>query len=179
LWSIESRALPLEGESIPLFTNTYRTTDYVFEAALSEINDVNALLRDHYTGTDTLLAKNENTLYAFEVDATISASIANDRFEIVFEEETLSSDTPLFGEEFILYPNPTSSTFYIATRGIQGDEVRLTVRSITGQKVFTNTLTVPSNGQLQVELPALSSGMYLVELTHPIGGIFTSKLIKK
>lgn len=179
LLSIESRAWPEVGETIPLFNNQYRKTSYVFEIELNEMNALEVLLKDHFTGTTAELQNNTHTLYAFEVDATIPASIANDRFEIVFEEETLSSDTPLFGEDFILYPNPTSSTFYIATRDIPGDEVKLTVRSISGQKVFTKTMTVPSNGQLQVELPELSSGMYLVELTHPKGGIFTSKLIKK
>jgi len=105
LWSIESRALPLEGESIPLFTNAYRTSDYVFEIQLTEVNDITSLLRDHFTGIDTELANNESTLYAFNINPDDAQSSATDRFEIVFEE-LLSTNDVAFGNGFVLFPNP-------------------------------------------------------------------------
>ncbi len=178
LLSIESRALPEVGETIPLFTNQYRKTNYVFEASLSEMNEILVFLKDYYTGALTELFNNETTLYAFQVDPTIAESMADDRFEIVFEE-MLSTDEVSFGDGFVLFPNPTNGSFTIATRHIQGDIVNLTVSSITGQKVYSNTLTVPSNGQLVIEIPGLSAGLYMVELVHPQGGLFTSKLVKK
>src|SRR5690606_17095986 len=96
LLSIESRFLPLLGEIIQLFTNQYRTTDYVFEAELSEVNDIVALLVDHFTGTTTELLNNDTTLYAFQVDGNNPLSIADDRFEIVFEQ-LLSVNEVSFG----------------------------------------------------------------------------------
>ncbi len=177
LWSIESRALPEEGESIPLFTNAYRTTDYVFEAILTEVNDITALLRDHYTGTDTLLENNENTLYAFTIDPDDAASSATDRFEIVFEE-LLSTGDISFGNGFVLFPNPAQSEITLATKGINSEEVQLSITNLLGQTVYTQTQTVKANGQLTLDVSSLSQGVYVLKLTHNKGQ-FTTKFIKK
>jgi hypothetical protein len=177
LWSIESRALPLEGESIPLFTNTYRTTDYVFEAALSEINDVNALLLDHFTGTTTPLENNQNILYAFTINPADPESSASDRFEIVFEE-MLSTPEVSFGDSFVLFPNPVKDRFTIATRGINGQEVTMRITNVIGQTVVTENHTVNANGLLTMDAAALARGVYIIKLTHSNGGQFTTKLIK-
>ncbi len=177
LWSIESRALPEEGESIPLFTNAYRTTDYVFEAILTEVNDINVLLRDHYTGTDTLLENNDNTLYAFTIDPDDAASSATDRFEIVFEE-LLSTIDVAFGNGFVLFPNPAQGEITLATKGINSEEVQLSMTNLLGQTVYTQTQTVKANGQLTLDASSLSQGVYVLKLTHNKGQ-FTTKFIKK
>ncbi|MCR9181680.1 MAG: T9SS type A sorting domain-containing protein [Flavobacteriaceae bacterium] len=177
LWSIESRALPLEGESIPLFTNAYRTTDYVFEADLSEINDINALLLDHFTGTTTHLENNENTIYAFTINLADPESSASDRFEIVFEE-MLSTPEVSFGDSFVLFPNPVKDRFTIATRGISGQEVTMRITNVIGQTVVTENHTVNSNGLLTMDAAALARGVYIIKLTQSNGGQFTTKLIK-
>tara|TARA_R110000850_G_scaffold25797_3_gene74176 strand:- start:538 stop:3792 length:3255 start_codon:yes stop_codon:yes gene_type:complete len=177
LWSIESRALPLEGESIPLFTNQYRHTDYVFEIELTELTGVTAVLRDHFTGTDTELAVNDTSLYAFNVDPADPASIADDRFEIVFEE-LLSTNDVRFGNNFVLFPNPAQGEINLATKGISGDDVSVSITSITGQKVYSQAHTVSSNGQLAIDAAAFAPGVYILKLTHN-GGQFTTKFIKK
>jgi hypothetical protein len=177
LWSIESRALPLEGESIPLFTNAYRTTDYVFEAALSEIYDINALLLDHFTGTTTPLENNQNILYAFTINPADPESSASDRFEIVFEE-MLSTPEVSFGDSFVLFPNPVKDRFTIATRGINGQEVTMRITNVIGQTVVTENHTVNANGLLTMDAAALARGVYIIKLTHSNGGQFTTKLIK-
>lgn len=178
LWSIESRALPVAGESISLFTNQYRTTDYVFEAELTDISDVTAILRDHYTGTDTALTNNETSIYAFNVDSSDPNSSAEDRFEIVFEE-LLSTNDVVFGNGFVVFPNPTTDTFTIATKGISGDKVSIHITNVLGQTVYNNALEVNNNGQVSIDATGLSQGIYTVNLIHNNGGQFTSKLVKK
>lgn len=178
LLSIESRALPLEGESIPLFNNQYRTTDYLFEARLTEVNNISALLKDHFTGTVTTLENNQITYYAFQVDTAVAGSIAEDRFEIIFEELILSNSDPVFGKNFVLYPNPTDGAFKIASHHLEGEAVTVSVNSITGQEIYSANHLVPSDGQIKVHIPELASGMYIVNLLHKEGGTFTAKLIK-
>ena len=178
LLSIESRALPEVGETIPLFTNQYRKTNYMFEVRLNEVNDITALLVDNFTGTTTQLENNENTLYAFQVDATIPASIANDRFEIVFEE-LLNTAAVSFGNGFVVFPNPAQGEINIATRGIAGQEVQLNISSILGQNVYNNAHTVNSNGLISIDSAALAKGIYILQLTGANGGQFTAKIIKK
>ncbi len=177
LWSIESRALPLAGESIPLFINQYRTTDYVFEAELTELTGVTAVLRDYFTGTDTELLNNETSLYAFNVDPADANSIADDRFEIVFEE-LLSTNDSSFGSGFVLFPNPAKDQFSIATKGIIGDKVTVSITNVLGQTLYNTAQTVDTNGQLSIDATILTQGVYTVKLTHSNGGQFTTKFIK-
>lgn len=94
-------------------------------------------------------------------------------------DETLNVTTPTFGDGFTLYPNPMTDVFYISTQNIQDDEVDITVRTLLGQMVFSKSMRVPFDGVVAVELEGLATGQYLVELLHPEGGKFISKLLKK
>lgn len=177
LLSIEHRSNPIVGESLPLFINQYRHTDYVFEAQLTELNDITALLRDHFTGIDTELENNESTLYAFNINPDDPQSSASDRFEIVFEE-LLSTNEVSFGNGFVLFPNPAQGEITLATKGITGEEVTLQITNVLGQAVYTATHTVNSNGHLTVDASTFSQGVYVLKLTHT-KGTFTTKFIKK
>lgn len=177
LWSIESRALPQVGEFIPLFTNQYRTTDYVFEVQLAEINSVSAILIDHFTGTETLLSNNEITFYAFNVNENQPLSMATDRFEILFEA-LLSTNEVSFGKNFVLFPNPAQDVITLATKGITADGIRLHISNASGQVVIEKSTTTPANGQLIIDTKALVQGVYVLKLTHK-KGVFTTKFIKQ
>lgn len=99
-------------------------------------------------------------------------------YTIVIADSALSMETFNFGDTFKVYPNPMKDIFYISTQNIAGDDVDLTLTNIAGQKIYTKSLKVPSNGSLSIELPGLSAGMYLLNLVHPSGGKFTSKVMK-
>lgn len=100
-------------------------------------------------------------------------------YTVMIKDSTLSQDAVDFGNDFKIYPNPINDVFYILTQNIQGDDVDITVTNMAGQKVYNSTMKVLSNGSLSVQVPGLSSGMYLVNLVHSNGGKFTSKLIKQ
>lgn len=178
LLSIEARLLPENGETIQLFTNQYRKTDYVFEARLTEINDVQVFLKDNFTGSLTELLNNDITLYAFQVDSSIPASIADDRFEFFFEE-MMSTDEAQFGNGFIVFPNPTQGEINIATRGIAGEEVQLSITGILGQTVYNKKMTVNAHGLLTLNTSRLSNGVYILKLNNATGGQFITRFIKK
>lgn len=178
LWSIECRALPLAGESIPLFTNQYRTTNYVFEVNLTEIDNISAILVDKFMGTTTQLMNNENTIYAFTINPDNPESIASNRFEIIFEE-LLSINDVTFGDGFVLFPNPVDDRLTITAKGISGNDVRVNIMNMMGQMVSTGTHRVNSNGNLTIDASALAQGIYFINLTHTNDKQFTAKFIKK
>lgn len=177
LLSIESRTFPIEGESIPLFNNQYRTNDYVFEIQLSEINTASAILKDQFTGTETELTNNESTLYAFQVDENQPASLASDRFEIVFEE-LLHTNEVSFGKGFVLFPNPVQDEITLVTNGISGDEVQVQISNVSGQVVIEKSDNITTNGQLILNTSKWVQGVYVLKLTHS-KGVFTTKFIKQ
>ncbi|MGF1556363.1 malectin domain-containing carbohydrate-binding protein [Paucihalobacter sp.] len=90
---------------------------------------------------------------------------------------TLSNNNLNFGNNFTVFPNPMNGVFYISTRDIHGDEVEVTVYNIAGQTMYSSKITVPLSGFLSIELPELSSGMFLINLVHPNKGKFNAKLI--
>lgn len=179
LYSIENRALPEAGETIPLFTNQYRNTEYVFEIARTDVAGVTAYLRDHYAGTDTELMDNDTTIYAFNVDPADPNSIAEDRFEIVFDVLLATHETA-FGSGFVLFPNPLQGdAFYIATRNLVGQSVNVEVHNMLGQPVIAHSQTVGPNGRVEVKATQLTAGIYTVSLSTEDGNRFTAKLITK
>src|SRR5690606_12805060 len=65
--SIESRALPVAGETFSLFTGGYNYTDYVLTIELNGLEEVAFYLDDHFNGTTTLLEAGDNP-YSFTID---------------------------------------------------------------------------------------------------------------
>ncbi len=181
LYSIESRDLPQADEVISLYTDQYRNTSYMFEIEQTdvEVDGAIAYLRDNYNGTDTELINNDISIYAFQVDPNDPNSIADDRFEIVFED-LLSTEAPHFGKDFVLYPNPLQGeSFFIATRNLEGQNVNVEVHTMVGQQLISYTETVGTNGRVEVNVAQLATGMYLVTLITEDEKRFTAKLINK
>lgn len=179
LLSLESRNFPEIDEEIQLSLTRYRTTDYVFDARITELYGVTAYLVDNYLETFNELSNNESTLYSFSVNPSIPASIDANRFKIVFDQETLTDEDNQFGSNFSLFPNPATSSFTIATRGIEGDKVSVSVANALGQVLFSKSLNVASNGLINVDVNSFATGVYVVTLQSSNGAKFISKLLKK
>ncbi|GGE01960.1 hypothetical protein GCM10011312_26670 [Planktosalinus lacus] len=166
LLSIESRALPQDEEVIQLYLNTFRATNYVFEARLNLLQGVTAYLRDHYTGTVTALSNNNNTLIDFSVDPAEPESVATNRFDIIFEEIVLSNPDAHTANEWLLYPNPaTGDEVYVSTAAHTSGTLKLAFYTMQGQLVHTTHETIQSNGTVHTDISSLSSGIYVVKIT--------------
>lgn len=114
LLSVEQRELPVHGETLPLFVNKYRTSDYTFVANLENLpGQTNAFLKDSYTEIMYPLNEGENFIN-FSVEANTAGSLANNRFEIVFENTTLSN-VDFETANIQVYPNPASDVIHIST----------------------------------------------------------------
>jgi hypothetical protein len=179
-FAIQNRAIPQNAETIPLFISKYRTTNYVLQANIEELNDINTYLYDYYTNTTTILPNSKQTEYSFVVDPTNTTSNAENRFEIRFVNKTLNVNTPLFDNNITIYPNPVKEAkFYINTNGIIGEQTTISIYNSLGQVILSDKQTVPTNGQLLVNTVSLAAGIYTVQLTTITGKHFTSKLITK
>lgn len=177
LLSIESRAIPEQSEIIPLYTSQYRSENYIFEIEQFDLDQVTAYLRDHFTGEDTEISNNATTVYAFQVDSAEPASIADNRFEIVFDT-TLSVADQTNDAHFVLFPNPTKENkFFIATRNLEGQQLNVEVYSMLGQSLLSENQTVGANGLVEVNIASLAAGVYTVSLSTENAQRFTTKLI--
>lgn len=85
--SIESRATPVDEEEIQLEVNTYRGTNYTIVAEGFSMQCATAYLYDSYTGISTEIPQTGIVNYSYSVNSSISASIANNRFKLVFSSD--------------------------------------------------------------------------------------------
>jgi hypothetical protein len=170
--SIERRPLPKATEELPLFINQYRRESYVMKFDVTNNLIAQIFVKDNYLETLTEITSSDNT-FSFTIETSIPESVASDRFSLVFEPESLSTD----GENLLnssLYPNPTKGNFSIS--GIDsGQDTEVKIYNLIGQQVYTAKL----NGQSSIEITDFNgtTGVYLVKLnTNQVEKTF--KLIK-
>lgn len=176
--SIEKRAMPLDGEQIPLFINQYRSNAYTLQIETAQFeSNVTPYLHDAYLNTDTELS-NGTTLINFTIDAGIPASMAPDRFSITFNISELSADEQET-DILAIYPNPaTAGFFYVSLPQNNGEKVEISLYNTLGQKVLFTKASLSATNPLKIGTGNLNAGVYLVE-TMCNGKAFTEKLIVK
>ncbi|MDR9401602.1 MAG: choice-of-anchor J domain-containing protein, partial [Psychroflexus sp.] len=119
--SIEKRKLPVDQESLQLYTADYSVDDYTFVITNLNLPDgTNAYLTDHYTNTQTLLSQGENQIN-FTISNNLPESIAVDRFSIDFDVDTFGVDDQALSAVFKVYPNP-----------LDGEELTLQASQMSG-----------------------------------------------
>lgn len=158
-YSVEYRNNPVKFEVLQLQLNNFRHTDYIFEVDL--VNEFNheIFIKDNYT-EEMILVDSDHFTYEFQVDEGISESIDDLRFQIVFGDETFSTDE--FDTDAIsLYPNPSSGSFKIAGENIMG-ETQVAVYNQLGQKVYTKNFE--ANKTLSVTDFKAATGVYYVKV---------------
>ncbi|MTE28182.1 T9SS type A sorting domain-containing protein [Winogradskyella ouciana] len=89
LLSVENRNTPQDGEEIQLEVNTYRNTDYTIVAEGIAMQCATAFLFDNYTHISTEIPQSGTVNYSYSITSGTPASIANDRFEVVFASSPL------------------------------------------------------------------------------------------
>lgn len=162
LLSIENRAASQNDEVLELYTNNYRTTDYMFVVEVNGLLDNTVSLYDHYTNTETVLNNDASTAVSFTVDPSNPASEATDRFELRFETSTLSTNE--FDLQGIsVYPNPASDILNVNHGENTGRFENLEIYDITGRLVAAQEL----DNQLmdvKINVDALSSEVYILKV---------------
>jgi len=162
LRSIDKQALPDLGHEIDLSITNYTTNNYSLTFVIeNKPEGLGVFLADNYLNTQTELT--ESVVYDFAVDQNIPESMSENRFSLVFDNTTLGVNENTFGENFSLYPNPTTDgLFSLQTPNVSG-EVQVEIFNLLGQKVYQQELSVEDQ-QVDVDAKDLSSGVYLVTL---------------
>jgi hypothetical protein len=164
LRSIDKQAMPNIGHQIALSISNYRTNNYSLTFNFQHKPDgLGVFLNDNYMDIQLELAN--AVAYNFSVDETIPASIAEDRFSLVFDNTTLSTTDNTFGYNFSLYPNPAQNgRFYVSTPGLTGT-AHITLTTVLGQQVYAQEMDI-LNQEVQVHADNLSSGVYMLNLSQ-------------
>jgi hypothetical protein len=172
----ETRAMPQIEEVLELYTNNYRTTDYVFIAKVDGLLNNFVYLYDNYTHTETLLTNDASTAISFSVDASNPESMATDRFEVRFETSTLGT-TEFDFQGISVYPNPSDDILNIDLGDNTGRFESLELYDINGRLVSTKNI----NNQvldIQMNVSSLSSGVYVLKVSSGAKQFSTKVIIE-
>lgn len=75
-----------------------------------------------------------------------------------------------------IYPNPSSGEVIISTRLLNISNMELKVYNAIGEAIITRKITVPSNGEIKVNLNDNPDGVYLFEV-NTVDGTITKKIV--
>ncbi|PKG41649.1 peptidase M14 [Psychroflexus sp. MES1-P1E] len=171
--AIERRPLPQATEELPLFINQYRRESYVMKFDMTDNLTAQIFVKDNYLETLTEITSSDN-IFSFTIESSIPESVASDRFSLVFEPVSLSTEEQSL-VNLSLYPNPTKGNFSVS--GIDsGQDAEVKIYNLIGQQVYTIKLS----GQSSIEITDFNgtTGVYLVKLKTNQGEK-TFKLIKE
>ena len=177
LLSIDNRQLPGSHEVVQLSHYTYRTMNYQYQINVQAVLERKVYLDDNYLQTVTLLGDGLNT-YDFSVDINNPSSDV-DRFNLRFENQTLSINTLEMLTVIRLSPNPVrGDTAQInMVEGAVDVSYKATIYNLTGQQLLTTHLDF-FNGRSHINgLSKLSTGTYLLEMKNG-DDIYNFKFVK-
>lgn len=160
--TVESRSWPTAQDVLPLRLNKYRRQNYLLTAHINEIPGIQTFLHDQFLNTFTEIVPGALLQYPFEVSAGVPASIATDRFRIVFEEEALSNNPINNLPKVSLYPNPTDGEATLSLPIHENSKVE--VHSLIGQLILSEDTSGLSSYKIKLD-SATSDGVYLVRVT--------------
>ncbi len=172
--SIDKRNYPTEDELLGFWIGNYTTGEYKFNIEVSQLSSHNAFLIDNYTGLEYQLQNNNINQINFNVDTNISASTSSTRFNIRFEQTTLSNNEVLNSNNVKLYPNPVVNEFFKVSLPSFVDEANIIVYNNLGQKLISENIGTNN----KISSKNLESGIYFVEVSAN-GYTYKTKLIVK
>jgi hypothetical protein len=177
LLTSDKRRLDNANENVQLHLTNYTESGYVFKINVNNPNDTPVYLIDNYLGTQTLLDATY-VEHNFNVDQSVPASIAADRFTLQFGNTTLSDDnfeTSVSGIQ--VYPNPVENVVNISKGQFNGEWNTLNIYDITGKLVISLD-KLDQDSELNVDMSNLSQGMYILKV-NTSNGQYQEKLLKK
>ncbi len=175
LLSVETRATPSASDEIQLQINTYRNSNYTLVAKGIALTGETPFLFDAYTNIYTEIPQNGSVEYRYNVDEDMLASIAEDRFTIVYQAASLSvSEQDIM--QIQMYPNPTNTGSFYLNIPQNMDDLEVSIYNVLGAQVFyTKGLTSGNKIPVGTDF-SKSDGVYFVKLTSK-GLTTTKKLI--
>ncbi|WP_082586951.1 S8 family serine peptidase [Nonlabens sp. MIC269] len=161
--SVERRALPTSDEVVPLHISNYLVTDYTFEISVDDLNGNQVYLRDTYTSQLHPLNMNNRTLINFQISASDNASVDSNRFELVFQNSTLTQGDITNSNALSIYPNPLSSGILnVELNSVEFENAQLSIYDVSGKLVKSEK--IDSNKTRVQGLDSIAKGVYLIKV---------------
>ena len=177
LISLEKRSLPEDGEILPLFVNQYRMTNYVFSIDVKDFDQsTKVYLKDNYTDELHELDEGKNEVF-FNINTSINATVAFNRFSLMFENETLSTED-LEKNTLQVYPNPVEDVLHIQLPYLSDNSVQVQLFDMLGKRVY-NQKHEANNGSLQINQLDINQGAYILKVITNNSEVYSQKLLKK
>jgi hypothetical protein len=164
--SIESRAMPTAQDSVPFYLGNFTKTAYRLEIKPENFTGAKAYLFDRYLETSKELPSDTTTAISFEIDNSIPASKATDRFVVKFEEVSLSDDDFELNSSLSVYPNPLKgSRFSIShQQAFSAKDLSLKLFDLQGRLIVDQTIENAANVEVNLN-KELASGVYILNLS--------------
>ncbi|RYZ31897.1 MAG: T9SS type A sorting domain-containing protein, partial [Sphingobacteriales bacterium] len=154
-----------------------------------------------YVGANNLpdsieVSTRETAIGAFNLFGTIHTTFNNydnpERFHVTIEGDTvariafyyelwddgLSIKPVAQNSNFSVYPNPFTNAINIDWKGQQTNAATVRLLNVIGQEVYSSKLNLNS-GKNTLQLPALSSGQYVMLIQDASGKAWSTKVVKK
>ncbi len=175
--SIANREMPVNEETIELFTNQYRYNNYIFKIELNGFpQNTTAFLKDDFLQIQTELINNTVNFIDFEVDENMEESMAPNRFSFLFTVNDLSANENIF-PSITIYPNPVKNgRFFILLPKISSGKAIISLFNGMGQEVFKQSQPVSADQRIEVNCDNLPPGAYWVKVRSG-GKIYGGKLL--
>ncbi len=119
---------------------------------------------------------NDSTANTVYVEVTENGCMATDTLIITVMDDNSINNT-LNNVNVSIYPNPSNGQFTMDIEGLNGN-FNMTIIDLSGQVVYTNSLTATNNFNTKVDVRNLAKGVYYIKLSNN-DGVKTSKLIIK
>jgi hypothetical protein len=172
--SVVNRTWLVESDAVTLNTNLklgWMATSEVngFDRANSFISHYTAGNWDSYASNNATSGMNST----YEIDRTGITSlspftVADENAELIVDEETALLNINL-------YPNPCTDVMNISYNNTNGDQYMYQVTDVTGR-----TYNVVNNGNNQMDVSGLTTGVYLLRMTNIVTNKITVRqFIKK
>ena len=174
--SIDKRNADSDLENVQLHINNYVNQNYSLEINVENLSSAaDVTLKDHYLGTETALFEGNNS-YTFSIDSTIADTADAERFEIIFDNSTLNTNTFDFSS-IQVYPNPVMNVVHINKGEFDGEWKALTIYDVAGKQVM-NIDTLEQQDELSLDMSSLTSGFYILKV-ETSNGEFNTKIVKE
>lgn len=176
--TIEKRSLPQLGDSHQLYTWPFDHQDYMMTAVVQNIDpNLPVTLVDNYTETAVQLDPGFNE-YSFQIDPNVPESAAWNRFNLVFDNVTLGTESNELENDLSIFPNPvTDGSFTIRSANLSGQDTEVRIYDTLGKQVHQTNREF-TTGKISIDRLDLSAGVYFVKV-NANGQTFREKLIVK
>ena len=142
---------------VPLILKT--SGDYNYKIHLTQIDhidvDQEVYLRDNLT--DTYFNLRQDLAYTF----TSTDGVFDDRFEIVFQSENLSTEDIALVRTLIYFNNNSDMLF---VKGLNTEVSKLTLINMLGQAAYTKTNVSSNTLENGLPINELATGIYIVSI---------------